>query len=47
MYKNKENCRDCACLVEENGVWVCDELSKPCDEVQVCPEGIFEHDKED
>lgn len=46
-FNNDEDCKDCACLVEENGVWVCDESSMPCCKIQVCPEGIFEHDKED
>lgn len=46
-FDNDEDCQDCACLVEENGVWFCDECSMPCCKIQVCPEGIFEHDKED
>lgn len=34
-------CLDCACLVEgDNGEWICDELNKPCEEVEDCPEGI-------
>ncbi len=36
----RERCRDCVALVEENGIWVCDERERPCIEVTVCPEGL-------
>jgi len=37
----REDCSNCACLVEGNGgAWVCDELEVVVEEVNVCPEGI-------
>lgn len=35
---NKETCRDCVCLVDNNGEWFCDELQKPIDKVKWCME---------
>lgn len=35
---NKETCRDCACLMDNNGEWFCDELQKPIDKVKWCME---------
>ena len=41
---HKFDCRDCGCLCSENGdksdKWFCDELDKPCSEIDNCPEGI-------
>ena len=39
---NREDCRDCVCLVEG---WVCDEEGKPIEEIEVCPEVTNEIDK--
>ena len=31
----KKRCEDCACLVEKNGVWTCDEcLGQNCAEIE-------------
>lgn len=45
MAKNLTNfqkrCEDCACLVVQNGKWLCDEcFSCPIEEVDECPESI-------
>lgn len=35
---NKEFCQDCACLIEKDNEWFCDELSKPINKVKWCME---------
>lgn len=35
---NKEFCRDCPCLIDNNEEWFCDELQKPIDKVKWCME---------
>ena len=37
----KCDCQDCVCLVAgDNGEWVCDEMNKPIEEVENCPEQV-------
>lgn len=44
--KYLRRCQDCCALVEgENGEWMCDELEKPCREIEHCPEGAQLDDK--
>ena len=43
MYDNELNCENCVCLVERNGKTYCDELGKPTQCVDKCPEGCFDH----
>ena len=48
----EERCRDCVCLAEgENAEWVCDELGKPCKDIEKCPEdsgeGVSSEDLEE
>lgn len=31
-------CSDCACLVEENGQWYCDEMQEYCKDITECIE---------
>ena len=39
----KKRCQDCACLIEKNGVWCCDEcFGQKCEEVTDCPYGLDE-----
>lgn len=39
--KFKARCEDCACLVQKNGQWCCDEcFGQPCESITDCPEGI-------
>ena len=39
----KKRCADCACLIEKNGVWCCDEcFGQKCEEIDDCPEGATE-----
>lgn len=39
----KKTCEDCACLIEKNGVWCCDEcFGQPITEIDDCPEGVTE-----
>lgn len=39
----KKTCEDCACLIEKNGVWCCDEcFGQPIAEIDDCPEGVTE-----
>lgn len=40
----QDRCSDCICLVDDNGVWTCDECSKACDKVITCPEGLDDLD---
>ena len=36
----KKRCEDCACLVEKNGVWTCDEcFGQKCSDIDDCPYG--------
>lgn len=38
----KCNCQDCICLVEGTcGEWICDEVNKKIEDIEVCPEGMF------
>ena len=43
---HKYDCRNCVCLVGENGdvsdEWNCDEIGNPCSDVSDCPEGIHQ-----
>ena len=44
----KERCADCACLIEKNGVWCCDEcFGQKCEEIDDCPEGATEETAEE
>ena len=36
--KRIERCRNCVCLVEEDGEWYCDECYRFCKEIDICPE---------
>lgn len=41
MTKHQLRCQDCAALVAgDNGEWICDELGKPCNAIDTCPEGL-------
>lgn len=42
IYKNyKERCASCAYLVSgENGEWRCDSMQEPCQDIDICPEGL-------
>lgn len=33
-------CQDCASLIEQKGRWYCDEMQKPVEEIECCPEGV-------
>ena len=36
----KKRCEDCACLIEKNGVWTCDEcFGQKCSDIDDCPYG--------
>ena len=36
----KKRCEDCACLMEKNGVWTCDEcFGQKCADIDDCPYG--------
>ena len=40
----KKRCADCACLIEKNGKWCCDEcFGQPCAEIDDCPLGVSEN----
>ena len=44
----KKRCADCACLIERNGVWCCDEcFGQKCEEIDDCPEGATEETAEE
>ena len=44
----KKRCADCACLIEKNGVWCCDEcVGQKCEEIDDCPEGATEETAEE
>ena len=44
----KKRCADCACLIEKNGVWCCDEcFGQKCEEIDDCPEGATEETAEE
>ena len=44
----KKRCSDCACLIEKNGVWCCDEcFGQKCEEIDDCPEGATEETAEE
>lgn len=37
----KEQCRDCVCLTSYGrNEWICDEVNKPIEEIEECPEEI-------
>ena len=39
----KQRCQDCACLIEKNGIWCCDEcFGQKCEDVTDCPYGADE-----
>lgn len=41
MVNYKKRCEDCACLVEKNGVWCCEEcFGQRCEDIDDCPEGV-------
>ena len=41
MVNYKKRCEDCACLVEKNGVWCCEEcFDQRCEDIDDCPEGV-------
>lgn len=41
MTKHQLRCQDCAALVAgDNDEWICDELGKPCNDIDTCPEGL-------
>ena len=41
MKDYKKTCEDCACLIQKNGIWCCDEMwGQPCESLDECPEGI-------
>ena len=46
MYDNRLNCENCICLVEHNSEAYCDELNKPMQFIDKCPEGCFDHNNE-
>lgn len=42
----KKRCGDCACLINKNGVWCCDEcFGQACADIDECPEGISEEEQ--
>ena len=44
----RKRCADCACLIEKNGVWCCDEcFGQKCEEIDDCPEGATEETAEE
>ena len=44
----KKRCADCACLIEKNGIWCCDEcFGQKCEEIDDCPEGATEETAEE
>ena len=44
----KKRCTDCACLIEKNGIWCCDEcFGQKCEEIDDCPEGATEETAEE
>lgn len=41
MTKHQLRCQDCAALTAgNNDEWICDELGKPCNIIESCPEGL-------
>lgn len=41
MVNYKKRCEDCACLVEKNGIWCCEEcFGQRCEDIDDCPEGV-------
>lgn len=41
---NKEDCKDCICLIEQDSEWVCDEAQKPITEIEQCMESLQLYD---
>lgn len=33
-------CQNCVSLTEHAGIWHCDEMQKPVEEIECCPEGV-------
>lgn len=33
-------CQNCVSLTEKAGIWYCDEMQKPVEEIECCPEGV-------
>lgn len=33
-------CQNCVSLTEQAGIWYCDEMQKPVEEIECCPEGV-------
>lgn len=33
-------CQNCVSLTEHAGIWYCDEMQKPVEEIECCPEGV-------
>lgn len=41
MTKHQLRCQDCAALTAgDNNEWICDELGKPCNTIETCPEEL-------
>lgn len=39
----KKTCEDCACLINNKGIWCCDEcFGQPIADIDDCPEGVTE-----
>ena len=44
----KKACADCASLVEQGKIWVCDEANDtPIEQIRWCPEGVESLDDSD
>jgi hypothetical protein len=37
----KKDCKNCVCLVQEKGIWICDEVDKPIKDLLSCPEEVL------
>lgn len=46
MYNNEIHCANCICLVECDGKSHCDELNANIQMIEKCPEGNFDHSKD-
>ena len=38
--KVQKRCAHCACLVDKENAWWCDEANEACEKVRDCPEGL-------
>ena len=36
----QRRCQHCPALIEQAGEWYCDEMQKPVEEIERCPEGV-------